>query len=157
MLLAVLAGLPLFGGGFGSLIAGFCAEPLARRIGGVGRARRALAASGFAAAAVCFLASFSMPGPVSMALLIGLAGLFNDFVLPCAWGSCMDVGGRFAGTFSGTMNMMGNLGGFLAPIVTGYILDWTGGWSLAFEVSAAAYVAGAVCWLFIDPSTPLDA
>src|SRR5262249_31439967 len=42
--LAVLAGLPLFGGGFGSLIAGFWAGRLGRRIGGPARARRALAA-----------------------------------------------------------------------------------------------------------------
>jgi MFS family permease len=94
--------------------------------------------------------------PVSMAVLVGLAGLFNDFVLPCAWGTCMDVGGRFAGTFSGSMNMMGNLGGFIAPIATGYILDRSGNWNLAFYISSAAYLAGAVCWLLLDPVTPLD-
>jgi ACS family glucarate transporter-like MFS transporter len=154
--LAVLAGLPLFGGGFGSLIAGFCAAPLARRIGGMGRARKALAATGFVAASGLFLGSMYMKDPVWMAVLIGLAGLFNDFVLPCAWGSCMDVGGKFAGTFSGSMNMMGNLGGFVAPIATGYILDITGSWNLAFYISAGVYLVGAVCWLLVDPITPLD-
>ena len=68
----------------------------------------------------------------------------------------MDVGGRFAGTFSGAMNMMGNLGGFVAPIATGYILQSTGSWSLVFIVSSAAYLLGAVSWLLLDPVTPLE-
>jgi MFS family permease len=155
--LAVVAGLPLFGGGFGSLISGFCAGALARRIGGVGRARKALAAFGFVAAAACLLASDSARGnPLALAVLIGFAGLFNDFALPCAWGTCMDVGGRFAGTFSGAMNMMGNLGGFIAPVATGYILDLTGRWDLVFYSSSVVYLIGAVSWLLLDPETPLD-
>jgi MFS family permease len=154
--LAVLAGLPLFGGGFGSLISGFCAAPLAARVGGVARARKMLAVLGFAAASAFFLASLYAKNPWLAALLVGLAGLFNDFVMPCAWSACMDVGGRFAGTFSGSMNMLGNLGGFVAPIATGYILDKTGNWNLAFYISSGVYLAGAACWILIDPVTPLD-
>jgi nitrate/nitrite transporter NarK len=52
--------------------------------------------------------------------------------------------------------MMGNLGGFVAPIATGYILDITGSWNLVFYISSAVYVLGALSWLFIDPVTPLD-
>jgi len=154
--LAVLAGLPLFGGGFGSLIAGFCTAPLARRAGGVGRARKWLAASGFVAASGLLLASMYAANPFVLALLISLAGMCNDFVLPCAWGTCMDVGGRFAGTFSGAMNMMGNLGGFVAPIAVGYILDRTGSWNLTFYISSVVYLAGAVCWMLLDAETALD-
>jgi MFS family permease len=154
--LAVLAGLPLFGGGFGSLISGFCAAPLAARLGGMGRARKVLAAVGFIAASIFFLTSLYAKNPWLAALLVGLAGLFNDLVVPVAWSACMDVGGRFAGTFSGSMNMLGNLGGFVAPIATGYILDKTGNWNLAFYISSAVYLAGAACWLMLDPVTPLD-
>ncbi|MES1204409.1 MAG: MFS transporter [Pseudomonadota bacterium] len=154
--LAVLAGLPLFGGGFGSLIAGFCAAPLARRLGGMGRARKVLAASGFVAASGFLLASTFTTNPFTLAVLIALAGMFNDFVLPTAWSACMDVGGRFAGTFSGSMNMMGNLGGFVAPIVVGYILDLTGTWTLTFYISSAVYLLGALCWLLLDPVKTLD-
>jgi hypothetical protein len=65
------------------------------------------------------------------------------------------------------MNMMGNLGGAVGPVVVGYILSSTKltadspptpeGWTLAFLVAAAVYGIGAVAWLFIDPVTPLDA
>src|SRR6185295_10241356 len=95
-------------------------------------------------------------GPIAVALLIGLAGLFNDFVLPCSWGACMDVGGKFAGTFSGSMNMMGNLGGAVSPWVVGKIVGTTNNWTLTYYLSAGACLVGAACWAFVDTETPLD-
>src|ERR1019366_803260 len=77
-------------------------------------------------------------------------------LLPGAWTACMDVGGKSVATLSGTINMMGNVGGFVSPIVCGYIVRHTGNWNLAFYVTAAAYVLGAFCWLGMDPVTPLE-
>jgi MFS family permease len=69
----------------------------------------------------------------------------------------MDVGGRYAGTLSGSMNMMGNFAGGISPIATGYILQLTHhNWSITFYVSAAIYFMGTFCWMFLDPVTPLD-
>jgi nitrate/nitrite transporter NarK len=68
----------------------------------------------------------------------------------------MDVGGRYVGTLSGSMNMMGNLGGFLSPIVIGYIVEATNNWTLTFYVTAAVYLVGAMFWLIMDPVTPLE-
>jgi sugar phosphate permease len=87
---------------------------------------------------------------------MGAASFFGDLTMPCSWGSCMDVGGKFAGTFSGSMNMMGNLGGALSPWAFNKIAATAGGWKLAFDVSAGVYILAALCWLFIDPVTPLD-
>jgi len=51
---------------------------------------------------------------------------------------------------------MGNLGGAAGPIVVGYLLKATGqNWALVYETSAGALLIGAICWLFIDPVTPL--
>ena len=57
--------------------------------------------------------------------VLGLAGFFNDFVMPAAWAGCMDVGGRYAGTVSGAMNMFGSMAGASSPLVVGYLLAWT--------------------------------
>ena len=81
---------------------------------------------------------------------------FNDLALPGSWAACMDVGGAFVATLGGVMNMMGNLGGVLSPIVTGYFVEQTGSWTGTFYVAAAAYVVGALCWLALDPVTPLE-
>ena len=43
--------------------------------------------------------------------VLGFAGFFNDFVMPAAWAGTMDIGGRYAGTVSGAMNMMGSIAG----------------------------------------------
>ena len=79
-----------------------------------------------------------------------------DLTLPGSWTSCMDIGGRAVGTLGGTMNMMGNLGGFLSPIVLGLIVGRTGNWAATFHVTALVCLAGAAFWLFIDPVTPLE-
>jgi len=98
-----------------------------------------------------------MRSPLIMITFLGLTSFFNDLVMPGSWATCMDVGGRYAGTVSGSMNMMGNFGGVAGPIVVGYILQATAhNWALTFYVSAAVYLLGAVLWLFIDPVTPLD-
>jgi len=87
---------------------------------------------------------------------IAAASFFNDITLPGSWTSCMDIGDKYVGTVSGTMNMMGNLGGFVSPIVLGYIVGHTGNWNLTFYVTAGLYVLGAVCWWLLDPVTPLE-
>ena len=105
--------------------------------------------------------------PLTLGLAFGFASMCSDFTMPCSWGGCMDVGGRFAGTFSGSMNMMGNFAGFLSPAVayhsmeiTGVIGRWTGWtlnkWNFVFWTMAIAALAGAVCWRFIDPVSSLD-
>jgi MFS family permease len=70
----------------------------------------------------------------------------------------MDLGGRFAGTLSGTMNMMGCFGAAAFPVVTGYILETGTGhdWNVIFYISAVTYFLGMLCWIFLDPVTPLD-
>ena len=86
--------------------------------------------------------------------VLGMAGFFNDFVMPAAWAGTMDIGGRYAGTVSGAMNMMGSIAGASSVLVVGYLLTWTGNWTLTFYISAAIYLVGAVCWLFLDSHTP---
>ena len=101
-------------------------------------------------------ASRAIENPVIVMTAMGAASFFGDLTMPCSWGTCMDVGGKFAGTFSGSMNMMGNLGGVLSPWAFNKISATPGGWALAFDVSAGVYMLAGLCWLFIDPVTPLD-
>jgi MFS family permease len=98
-----------------------------------------------------------MADPVLAVVVVGFASFCNDLVMPGSWGACMDVGGKYAGTLSGAMNMMGNLGGVVSPVVIGYILTWTNrNWDVAFYVSSAVYFAGTFCWMALDPVTPLE-
>ncbi len=154
---ALLAGLPLLLGGVGCMISAALIPRIARATGSVAKARRIIAIIGFVGASASIFVFTTVHDPFKAMLILGMAGLFNDFVMPAAWAGCMDVGGRYAGTVSGAMNMMGSVAGALSPLVVGYLLAWTKqDWTLTFYVSASIYSIGAVCWLFLDASTPLE-
>ncbi len=158
ILAAALTGLPLLFGGIGSLIAGIISSRLIASTGRVTAIRRAFGFIGLTGAATLLMVSFYIKDPLLAMVSMGMASFFNDTTLPGSWTTCMDVGGKLAGTVSGSMNMLGNFGGMAGPVVVGYVLDWTSrDWGLAFMISAAVYFLGAICWLFIDPVTPLEA
>ena len=55
------------------------------------------------------------------------------------------------------MNMAGNLGGAVSPMLIGHILSLTNNnWDIAFYVSAAVYFTGSFFWLALDPVTPIE-
>ena len=148
---------PLLFGGFGSLTCGLISSRFDRWTGSIKISRRLISCAGFAGASAFLLLSMRIQDPLWAMVAMGMASFSNDLVMPCAWGSCMDVGGKFAGTLSGSMNMMGNLAGFVAPLVGGFILQSTGdNWNVLLYLMAAVYCGGMICWPFIDSSTSLD-
>jgi MFS transporter, ACS family, glucarate transporter len=154
---ALLASLPLLLGGLGCLTGARLIPRVAQATGSVMLARRIVAVIGFVGASACVFGFVQVQDPVRAMFLLGMAGFFNDFVMPAAWAGCMDIGGRNSGTVSGTMNMIGNIGGALSPMLVGYILTWSpDNWALTFYVSSGIYLMGAFCWLFIDAHTPLE-
>ena len=154
---AFLAGMPLFFGGLGSLVCGYLLTYLDRKMGGSRQSRRFMGVLGCASAGALLIVSVYLSDPVWAMVAMGLASFSNDLAMPPSWAACMDVGGKYAGSLSGSMNMAGNIAGFVSPTMVAYILLWTGrNWIITFYVSAAIYFIGAVCWLFIDSVTPLD-
>ena len=153
---ALLAGLPLLLGGLGCIVSAALTPVLTRVTSSVSVARRILAVTGFTLASVLSFVFTRIQDPMSAMLVLSLASFFNDFVMPPAWAGTMDVGGRYSGTVSGAMNMMGSIAGASSVIFVGYLLTWTQNWTLTFLVSAGIYAAGGVCWLFLDSHTPLE-
>ena len=60
---------------------------------------------------------------------------FLEFTIGPSWAVPMDTGGKYSGTVSGMMNMAGNFGGAISPIVFGY-LAYGGNWQAPFIVAA---------------------
>jgi nitrate/nitrite transporter NarK len=155
-LAAFLDGMPLFFMGLGSLFCGLFLSGLTRWMGNAGRARRLAAIAGFLGSAVFLNLSTHITSAVPAMLLMGMAAFSNDLVMPSSWATSMEIGGRYAGTVSAVMNTAGSLGGGLFPVVAIHIRDSAGGdWKRVLTYSAAAYLLGAVCWLFLDPVTSL--
>ena len=154
---AVLSILPLFLGGIGSIFCGLISTPIARWTGSVAFTRLLMAIIGFSGATGLLILSTFVKDPVWAMIAMGMASFSNDLVMPGSWAACMDVGGKYAGTLSGAMNMMGNFAGGMSPVVIGYVLQQTdNNWDITFYVSAALYFAGSFFWLVLDPVTPFD-
>jgi ACS family glucarate transporter-like MFS transporter len=155
-LAALLAAPPLFLAGIGCVLTGWLTPRLVRRFGDVRRVRRGLGVLGHAVACTMLLVSIRLENPVLSMIAMGFSCFGNDIAMPGSWAGCMDMGGRFSGTLSGTMNMWGCLGGLLAPWTIPYILEAAGDqWRVVILVIAGWYAVGALCWLGIDPVTPV--
>ena len=140
---AALAVLPLLFGGIGSLTTGLAPRRLPRRVDCIRRlsGNRHSAGRGDPH-------SFGVPAMLAM----GLASFASDLTMPISWDACVEIGGPYCATVAASMNMLGNLGGFVAPVVGGVILARTrGNWNLVIEVMAGLAVISALCWLYLDP------
>lgn len=154
---SLAAGLPLFSAGLGSLFAGWALSALTRRVGSTARARKLLGYAAYGGAAALLLLFTWIRDPILAMVAMSLSSFAAEFSGPISWTSAMDIGGERVGTVSGFMNMLGHFGGSVAPAVTGLLLAVSGNaWTVAFYCSALIYAAGALCWKFIDPVTPLD-
>jgi sugar phosphate permease len=148
---------PLLFGGFGSLFCGLISVHVERMVGSVRLSRRLLACSGFLGAGLFLILSINTGNVLWAMIAMGMASFCNDLVMPGAWGACMDVGGKYAGTLAGSMNMMGNMAGFVAPWLGGYLVERSGGdWNVFLYTMAGAYLLGTLCWPLLDPVTPID-
>ncbi len=154
---AFYAMFPLLFAGTGSLVTGMITAKVSVWIGSVSKARRLLGFTGFLVAGLFILLHIQIKEAWLAMLVMGFATFFHDVTTPGAWGACMDVGGKYTGTLSGSMNMMGNFGSLASPIAMGYILKYTGNnWTWCLYSVAAAYLLGTLCWPLMDPVTPLE-
>jgi hypothetical protein len=111
---------------------------------------------GLPVAALCLFLAWSGGAGIGAVWLMTAAAFFSALGAAPAWAVCLDIGREHAGTVSGSMNMFGNLGGALIPIVTGYTRAGTGSWTPALMSMAGCYLLAAVAWGFIDATRRIE-
>jgi ACS family glucarate transporter-like MFS transporter len=154
---ALAAGLPLFSAGLGCLCGGWGVTALTERLRSTAHARRRLGYFAYGGAAVLLLLFTWIANPFLAIIVMSLSSFAAEFSTAISWTTAMDIGGENVGTVSGFMNTLGQMGGAVAPAVTGFLLTFSGNaWNVAFYASALIYAAGVVCWWLIDPVTPLE-
>ena len=145
------ASLPLFAGVIGDTVGGVATDWLLKVTGSARIGRRVVAIVGLLGCAICIV-----PAALTSNAYVAVYGLtasmfFLEFTIGPSWAVPMDTGGKYSGTVSGMMNMAGNIGGALSPLVFG-ILAQGGNWQAPFIVAAVLLVAGAAVWAFwLDP------
>ncbi len=151
-------------GALGSLIGGSLSDSIVRRTGNRRWGRSWIGIVGFTLAGLCVFATGFATAAWQAVTLLCVAFLVNDLAIPVIWATCADVGGRYAGTVAGVMNMAGGVGAILSPILIPRVLtmlpaDYSGPerWRIIFSGLAVSWFLGAVAWVFIDASKPLFA
>ncbi len=168
--MGIYASFPLFGGALGGLAGGYLNDFFIRLTGSKKRARRIMGASGKIIATICLFFAISQTSVLALAIGLFIVKFFSDWSQPTVWGTCTDIGGRHSGTVFSIVNMSGNIGAVLVPVLLlGPLLD---GFATAqivngvsevvtnyypmFVVVAVMYLITAVCWMTVDPSRPID-
>lgn len=147
----LFASLPLFAGVIGDTVGGVASDWLLKRTGNTKLARRSVAIVGLLGCAVFMVVAGATEDPYTAVYSLTAAMFFLECTIGPSWAVPMDCGGKYSGTVSGMMNMAGNFGGALSPLVFGFLAQYEN-WAAPFIVSAVLLVGGAAVWAFwLDP------
>ncbi len=146
-----LQGLVLAGTLTGSIFGGTLTDSIWRRTGNLRLSRSGVGASFLAACAVLILAAWFVQNATLAVALLTMGAFFAALAGPCALATTIDIGGKCVPQVFGLMNMCGNLAAAACPILIGMLFQWTANWNLVLLLFAGVYLAGAICWLFVNP------
>lgn len=146
-----LSTLPFIMGAIGNLSGGFLSDALCRRFG-LKWGRCATGAGGLAVSGCLLLATALTPSRMAAVIFLALGYGAMDMMLPSAWAVCLDVGQRYAGAVSGSMNMAGQAGSFLSSVAFGYMVNYFGNYNQPLIPLALTLIAAAALFLRIDPN-----
>jgi sugar phosphate permease len=145
--MGIFASLPLLAGVVGDTVGGWASDKILEKTGNTKLARRSVAIVGMSGAAIFMLATAMSTSAYGSVACLTAAMFFLECIIGPAWAVPMDVGGPYSGTVSGMMNMAGNTGGAISPLVFGVCVTyWT--WDTPFFVAAGVLTVGACIWAF---------
>jgi len=149
--MAVINALPLCVTAVSTLIAGWYSDRLIARGAAVVRLRRNFMATGLGISALTLpLATLTDPRLALAAL--GLAFFGIGIYCSNSWALTQTLAGPgAAGRWTGLQNSFANLGGVVAPLVTGYLVERTGTFLAAFLTSSAVLAFGVFVYLVVLP------
>jgi MFS family permease len=140
----------------GAMIGGALSDWLLWRTGNRRLARQWLTVAGHVICALFILLAYLVTDATWTVLLLTVGSFCAGVCGPVAYTITMDLGGRHVSTVFSTMNMSGNIGGALSPVAVSALVVATGqNWDVVLLFFVAIYLAAAVCWMFLDPNTPL--
>ncbi len=146
----IIAALPFWAGLVGTLGGGWLGDYLIERGVSTTFSRKSIIGTGLSASTVFVVtAAYVEQAWVAVTLLTLCVGF-----LRLATGSVnsypIDLAPRpMVGALTGIQNFFGNIGGLLAPIITGYIVNATGSFSASFVVAGGMALFGAASYVFI--------
>ena len=141
--MAVFASLPFCATALSALIAGRASDHLIARGHTPTVVRKGFAGVGLALSTLILLVAVVRDDRVAMAVLIFVSVCFGLYTANLFAITQTLAGPRAAGKWTSVQNGFGNLAGVVAPWLTGFVVQQTGQFYLAFLVTAAVALAAA--------------
>ena len=88
-------------------------------------------------------------------VLMAVAAGFLGFANTGWWAACNDLASNHSGSLSGLMNMCGNLGGWISPVLTAYIASRFG-WTRALDFAALLTLVAGALWVMVHADESLE-
>jgi MFS family permease len=139
------------------LATGWLLDAWMRRGASAGQAYKSALVLSAAGVGACLLGSGGAAAPVA-ALLLLAAAVMDGLNAPAVCSLVQTFAGPLAsGRWMGVQNAVSNVAGVVAPIVTGYLVQWTGHYAVALWVAGVVALLGLIGWLLVVPAVrPVD-
>ena len=147
----MLSSLPYIVGACANGLGGVLSDSLVRRLG-LRRGRRTVGVFGLTSAALFMAAANVVAGGGWSLVFLSLAYAGILLQQPNLCAVCLDTGKAHAGTVFGFMNTAANLASSVSAIAFGYLVSYTGSYTVPFIPMIALLCVGAVVWLNLDSS-----
>jgi MFS family permease len=140
------------------LATGWILDRWVRSGASLNRAYKTALAASSAGVGLCLIAASVVSGPVAAAAVLLLTGVFDGLNSPSNPSVTQTFAGpRATGRWMGLQNAVGNVAGMSAPVVTGYLVEYGGGYTAALVVSGVVALCGVLGWLVVMPEVrPID-
>ena len=143
----IFASLPFWAGVVGDTVGGVAVDWLLARTGSAKLAHRVVAVVGLLGCVACIVPAALVDSAYAAVAFLTASFFFLECAIGPAWSAAMHIGGKYSGTVSAAMNMAGNIGGAISPIVFGILVHY-GSWQAPFIIAAVLLVFGAGVWAF---------
>lgn len=128
-------------------LSGWLADALIRRGVDLTLIRKGMQTFGMVGSSVCLLLAGSVASPLLAVLLmcgaLGTLGFTWSGFLP----NHLDIAPRYADVLMGITNTAGTVPGIFAVAITGWLVDISGAYHMAFALTAAVNMFGLAVWL----------
>jgi MFS family permease len=132
-----------------SIVGGRMSDRLIRNGADPTHVRKAFIVTGYVFGATALLLLAVVPSAWVLPFII-LDRVGTGLASPMTFTIGQTLGGPSAGgRWMGVQNLIGNLAGVAAPIVTGVAIDATGSFQIAFLIAVVLMLLCIVCWAFV--------
>jgi sugar phosphate permease len=149
--MGLAASLPPLAATATNIAGGWLSDKLSLLWGDLRRGRIVVSVAGFALAGVVILPGVFVSNAVMAVGCLTLAMACLELTVAVSWALCLDIAGDFAGSVTGVMNTLGNLGGAVSAVAIGYLAT-AFGWTVPFVVCSACCGIAAILATRIDPT-----